>query len=80
MNTTKFITILIFLTSITACQSLTKKTNTTSSKTSNEEQIPKIIKPNVKKIWIPDEIRNNGTEYIEGHFMYVIQKGSSWSK
>ncbi len=65
---------------ISACSNLSKKTNSSNTKESNEEKIPKIIKPNVRKIWIPDEIRNNGTEYVEGHYMYLIERNSTWSK
>lgn len=66
--------------SISACSNLTKKPNSFMNKESKEEKIPKITKPNVKKVWIPDEIRNNGTEYIEGHYMYLIERNSTWSK
>lgn len=66
--------------SLTSCSSLTKKTNSSVNKESTEEKIPKIIKPNVRKIWIPDEISNNGAEYIQGHFKFVIERNSTWSK
>jgi hypothetical protein len=45
-----------------------------------EKDPPKITKPIVKKVWIPEEIKNNGSEFVEGHYMYIIEKESSWSQ
>ncbi|MEK6775117.1 MAG: hypothetical protein AABY64_14345 [Bdellovibrionota bacterium] len=67
--------------SLSACSTLNKNSKSGDiKKDSKEEEIPKITKPNVKKIWIPEEIRNNGTEYVEGHYMYLIERNSTWSK
>ena len=77
MRLIKVLIISFLVFNISACSNLNKKINTTNTK---EEQIPKIIKPNVKKVWIPDEIRNNGSEYVEGHYMYIIERNSTWSK
>ena len=41
---------------------------------------PKLLKPVVKKIWIPPEIRNGGSEWVEGHYLYRIEKESTWSR
>ena len=41
---------------------------------------PKLLKPDVKKIWIPPEIRNGGAEWIEGHYMYRIERETTWSR
>lgn len=80
MKTLKVFIVSLLVWNISACSNLSKKTNSTNTKESKEEKIPKMIKPNVKKIWIPDEIRNNGSEYVEGHYMYLIERNSTWSK
>lgn len=41
---------------------------------------PKLLKPVVKKVWIPPEIRNGGAEWVEGHYMYRIDKEVTWSR
>ncbi len=41
---------------------------------------PKLLKPEVKKIWIPAEIRNGGQEWVEGHYMYRIERDTTWSR
>lgn len=41
---------------------------------------PKLLKPVIQKIWIPPEIKNGGLEWTEGHYMYRIEKETSWSR
>ena len=41
---------------------------------------PKLLKPVIHKIWIPPEIKNGGLEWTEGHYMYRIEKETSWSR
>lgn len=43
-----------------------------------EDLYPFLTKPDVQTIWVPDSIESN--RYIEGHRVYIINKGSSWSK
>ena len=78
MKLTKLLILPLLVGTLSACTHLKK--NSSDTKNTKQEKIPKMIKPNVKKIWIPDEIRNNGTEYIEGHYMYLIERNSTWSK
>lgn len=60
----------------TSCVSTVKKDSNGNSKTDP----PKLLKPEVRKIWIPPEIRNGGTEWVEGHYLYRIEKETSWSR
>ncbi len=46
----------------------------------NKTEPPKLLKPVIRKIWIPPEIKNGGLEWTEGHFMYRIEKETSWSR
>ena len=39
---------------------------------------PKLTRPEVRKIWVPDQIHDN--IYEMGHWQYVIDKQSVWSK
>lgn len=41
---------------------------------------PKLLKPEVRKIWIPAVIKNGGTEWEEGHYIYRIEKDTTWSQ
>lgn len=43
-----------------------------------KENLPSITTPDVRRIWIPERI--DGNRFIEGHYMYVIERGSVWSK
>jgi hypothetical protein len=67
---------LILCGSLTSCTSVPKK----STEAGTNADAPKILKPEVKKIWIPPEIRNNGTEWVEGHYVYRIEKETTWSR
>ncbi len=39
---------------------------------------PQLTRPEVRKIWVPDQIHDN--IYEMGHWQYVIDKQSVWSK
>lgn len=41
------------------------------------ENIPYLSAPKVRRIWVPARIE--GEKYIDGHYMYVIEKTSQWS-
>ena len=56
-----------------SCASSQKKKDNNS-----KQEEPKLIRPEVKKVWVPDRI--SGEEYEAGHWKYVIQKNSSWTK
>ena len=50
------------------------------SENSLSQEPPKLLKPVIKKIWIPEIIKNGGTEWEEGHYLYRIQRDSTWSR
>lgn len=39
---------------------------------------PKLRRPEVRRVWVPDQI--NGEEYEQGHWKYLIQTPSVWTK
>ncbi len=43
-------------------------------------EVPKLLKGVVHKIWIPPEIKNNGQEWVEGHYLFRIERGAQWSR
>ena len=55
---------------------------TTQTKTTDKADVvpPKLLAPNVKKIWIPAIIKDDGQEWEEGHYLYRIERGTSWSR
>lgn len=60
---------------LSACESMKKK-DTLNSK--NKEDTPKLKKPVVRKVWVPDQI--SGDEFISGHWKYVLEKNAVWTK
>ncbi len=62
--------ILGFALLLTACTAPKKKEEPTID--------PRLTRPEVRKVWVPDKI--SGDEYEAGHWKYVIQKNSSWAK
>lgn len=46
----------------------------------NKQSRPKLIKPVARRIWIEPQVLENGSVYIDGHWKYIIQKESSWTK
>ena len=73
--TFKIFVTLFMLTSI-ACSTDAKKSTEQTAVT----PAPKLSKPVVRKIWIPPEVRNNGAEWVEGHFLFRIEKETVWSR
>jgi hypothetical protein len=40
--------------------------------------LPALTKPVVRRVWVPDRVENN--QLIRGHFIYLIEKQSEWTK
>ena len=75
MRHSKWLIVLLYL-FITACATTTTKQEVSDS----NEPPPKLLAPNVKKIWIPAAIKNGGQEWESGHFIYRIDRNTSWSR
>lgn len=41
-------------------------------------EAPFLTKPKVQRVWVPEKIE--GDKYISGHWIYVIDRPSVWSK
>jgi hypothetical protein len=42
------------------------------------KEAPYLTKPKVQRVWVPEKI--DGDKYISGHWIYVIERQSVWSK
>ena len=42
------------------------------------EMAPRLKRPEVRKIWVPDQI--SGDEFIQGHWKYLIERPAVWSQ
>lgn len=41
--------------------------------------IPLLTRPEVRSIWVPDKIDTNGTRWEQGHYLFFIEKQSTFS-
>lgn len=74
MNLTlNMIAAVVLAMSLTACASGKKKSEPPQAQT-----IPKLKRPEVRKVWVPDQIV--GDEFVSGHWKYVIEKNAVWAK
>ncbi|MCO5143623.1 MAG: hypothetical protein M9962_11085 [Oligoflexia bacterium] len=64
--------IFIIIISLTSCAAHRKKENTPTPLN------PRLTRPEVTKVWVPDHI--SGDEYELGHWKYIINKNSTWTK
>lgn len=68
----------IALISLIACA--TSGPKTTNKEENNKENTPLLTKPVVRRIWIPDQILDGGKVYDQGHWRYLLEKETTWSK
>lgn len=47
-------------------------------KKEKEPKAPSLTSPEVRRVWVPERI--DGDKFVEGHYMYVIEHNSVWSK
>lgn len=45
-----------------------------------KENTPALTKPVVRRIWIPDQILDGGKVYDQGHWRYLLERDTTWSK
>ena len=60
---------------VSACASNPKKTLSDGKQI---DFVPKLKRPEVRKVWVPDQIV--GDEYISGHWKFVLEKNAVWTK
>jgi hypothetical protein len=59
---------------LSACTTVKKSLDKQDSKS------PKLLAPAVRKIWITESVKEGGQEWEEGHYLYKIERGTSWSR
>ena len=64
---------------MSSCTTL-NKTNQNPSKSANkaDDKSPSLTSPKVRKIWVLEKIE--GDRYIEGHWMWVLERTTTWSQ
>ncbi len=64
---------------ISGCSSM-NKSNQNQASNSNKSDIksPSLTTPKVRKVWVPEKIE--GDKYIEGHWMWVLERTTTWSQ
>lgn len=62
-----------------SCSTL-NKTNKDQSNINNKsnDKSPALTTPRVRKVWVPEKI--DGDKYIEGHWMWVLERTTTWSQ
>ena len=48
------------------------------SKKNEEPKVPSLTSPEVRRVWVPEKI--DGNKFIEGHYLYLIERSSVWSR
>jgi hypothetical protein len=44
----------------------------------SDSKTPFLTSPKVRKVWVPEKIEND--KFIEGHWMWVLERTSTWSQ
>ncbi len=73
------IAVVFFATVTNGCGSLNnKKGNSNQSSKDDQAKNPALTTPKVRKVWVPEKIE--GDKYIEGHWMWVLERTTTWSQ
>jgi len=46
----------------------------------NTADSPKLMRPVVRKVWVPPAIEDGGKVYRDGHYKYLLENESVWSR
>lgn len=64
---------------LSSCTSVKKKNGSdTNSSHRSENKSPALTSPKVRKVWVPEKIE--GDKFIEGHWMWVLERTATWSQ
>lgn len=64
---------------LSACTTMNKnKMDSNKSVNKVDNKSPSLTAPKVSKVWVPEKIE--GDKYIEGHYMWILEKTTSWSQ
>ena len=75
----KIAVMLFVVMGMSSCTTLNKnKLDTNKSINKEDNKSPSLTAPKVSKVWVPEKIE--GDKYIEGHYMWILEKTTSWSQ
>jgi hypothetical protein len=64
---------------MSGCSSMNKsKQDQSSNSNKSDNKSPSLTTPKVRKVWVPEKIE--GDKYIEGHWMWVLERTTTWSQ
>ena len=72
--------LLSMVTVLSSCTSMNKNKNDSNNNPSykDDNKSPSLTAPKVRKVWVPEKIE--GDKFIEGHYMWILEKTTSWSQ
>lgn len=71
----RLFTILFCSIALVSCATDSKKLST-----DNGTDSPKLTRPIVRKIWVPPAIEDGGKVYRDGHYKYLLENETVWSR
>ena len=73
------IMLMVAVMGLSSCTTLNKnKLDTNKSVNKDDSKSPSLTAPKVSKVWVPEKIE--GDKFIEGHYMWILEKTTSWSQ
>lgn len=76
MNLSKLLVLLCMFQILSACQAASKP----KENEGHAKDPPLLTKPEVKKIWVPAAIEEEGKVYRDGYYKWILEKGTLWSQ
>ncbi len=61
-----------------SCTIMNKPNKDQSGLNKSEDKSPSLTTPMVRKVWVPEKIE--GDKFIEGHWMWVLERTTTWSQ
>lgn len=66
----------VIISMLSACTTASKDIQ----KKEDPSNSPALTKPVVRRLWIPDQILDNGKVFDQGHWRYLLETEPTWSK
>jgi len=73
------IAVILSTVAMMGCTSINKNNKDQSNPNNKlEDKSPALTSPKVRKVWVPEKIE--GDKFIEGHWMWVLERTTTWSQ
>lgn len=63
---------------LSSCTTMNKNNPNPTVLNKSDVKTPFLMAPKVRKVWVPEKI--DGDKYIEGHWMWVLERTTTWSQ